>query len=149
MATFAVMVSPPPLLFPPGREHHWRHEGNSPKRISRLKHLHPSLSSHLCLTQSCSPGQNREESRDSASKYLLRMDHHPLTFKLFSDYGLWNLFIYRHRPTGQTGISKLPFGLGPSGSMGPISSITRQLSFRQAVCLWSVICLQGSVSLDS
>lgn len=53
------------------------------------------------------------------------MDSHKLSLKLSSDYGLWNLFISRHHPVGQTGTSKLPFGLGPFGNMAPIPRVTQ------------------------
>ena len=61
-----------------------------------------SSSLHLSLTQSCIPKQYREGRRASIPENLLRMDSHRLSFKLFSDYGLQYVFIYRHHSIEQT-----------------------------------------------
>lgn len=150
MPTVAVTVSLPSLLFPaPECERHWRHEGNYPERISHLKHLHLSPSLRLSLIQSCNPEQNGEEIGARASKYLLRMDHHQLSFKLFSDYGSWNLFYIGIAPLDKQESTSFPLVWGRLAAWLQPPASSRQFSFRQAVCLWSVICLQGSVSLDS
>lgn len=81
----------------------------------------------------------------SSPKRLLRMDSHWLSPKLFSGYGLQNVFIYRHHPLGQTGTNQLPFGLGPFGNMAAISSIT-QAAIVQASCLFVVYNLSPGIS---
>lgn len=104
MAILVVTIPTHPLLFPvPRCEQLWRDEGSNPERISHLKHLHRISSPlHLSLTQSCIPKQYREGRRASIPEHVLRMDSHRLSLKLFSDYGLWDVFIYRHHSIGQT-----------------------------------------------